>query len=95
MASPLWRQILADVLGAEIAMPSTTEGAAYGAAVLAAVGAGWYATVDDACAALVSAQPVAAPGRAGSAYAAHYSAYRQLYPDLAPWFHRADWAKAR
>ena len=30
-ASPLWRQILADVLGAELATVSTTEGAAYGA----------------------------------------------------------------
>ncbi len=31
-ASPLWRQILADVLGADIATVDTTEGAAYGAA---------------------------------------------------------------
>ena len=38
-ASPLWRQILADVLEAEIATVATTEGAAYGAGVLAAVGA--------------------------------------------------------
>ena len=30
-ASPLWRQILADVLRAEVATVSTTEGAAYGA----------------------------------------------------------------
>src|SRR3954470_17006248 len=37
-ASELWRQILADVLGAEIATVKTTEGAAYGAALLAAVG---------------------------------------------------------
>ena len=47
-ASPLWRQILADVLEAEIATVSTTEGAAYGAALLAAVGAGWFATVEAA-----------------------------------------------
>ena len=37
-ASPLWRQILADVLDAEIATVDTTEGAAYGAGLLAAVG---------------------------------------------------------
>src|SRR5207248_7994322 len=42
-ASPLWRQILADVLGADIATVTTAEGAAYGAAVLAAVGAAWFA----------------------------------------------------
>ena len=88
LASPLWRQILADVLDAEIAAPSTTEGAAYGAAVLAAVGAGWFATVDDACAALVTAQPVAAPGPDRAAYTALYDDYRALYPALAPWFHR-------
>ena len=41
-ASALWRQILADVLEAEIATVSTTEGAAYGAGLLAAVGAGWF-----------------------------------------------------
>ena len=88
LASPLWRQILADVLDAEIAAPSTTEGAAYGAAVLAAVGAGWFATVDDACAALVTAQPVAAPGPNQSVFADLYRDYRALYPALAPWFHR-------
>jgi xylulokinase len=41
-ASALWRQILADVLDAEIATVSTTEGAAYGAGLLAGVGAGWF-----------------------------------------------------
>jgi len=88
LASPLWRQILADVLDAEIAAPSTTEGAAYGAGVLAAVGAGWFATVEDACAALVTAKPVAAPGPDRAAYATLYADYRALYPALAPWFHR-------
>ena len=38
--SPLWRQILADVLGSELATVNSTEGAAYGAALLAGVGAG-------------------------------------------------------
>ena len=60
--APLWRQILADVLGAEIATVSTTEGAAYGAALLAAVGAGWFPTVEDAADAVVVATPAAAPG---------------------------------
>ena len=68
-ASPLWRQILADVLGAEIATVDTAEGAAYGAALLAAVGAGWFPTVEAAAAALVTATPVAAPGPDAPAYA--------------------------
>ena len=61
-ASPLWRQILADVLRAEIATVSTTEGAAYGAGVLAAVGAGWFESVEAAAGAWVRATPTAAPG---------------------------------
>jgi xylulokinase len=88
LVSPLWRQLLADILGAEIYVPSTTEGAAFGAAVLAAVGAGWYGSVDEAAAELVSADPVAAPGPAAAVYLEHYEAYRELYPTLAPWFHR-------
>ena len=47
-ASPLWRQILADVLGAEIATVTTSEGAAFGAGILAAVGAGWFPAVGAA-----------------------------------------------
>ena len=61
-ASPLWRQILADVLDAEIAIVETTEGAAYGAGLLAAVGAGWFPTVDAATEAVVRVTPVATPG---------------------------------
>ncbi len=38
--SPLWRQILADVMDAELVTVNTTEGAAFGAALLAGVGAG-------------------------------------------------------
>ena len=86
-ASPLWRQILADVLGAEIATVNTTEGAAYGAGILAAVGAGWYPSVDAACEALVVATPAAAPGPDAPAYAALHATFRGLYPALAPTFH--------
>ena len=87
-ASGLWRQILADVLGAEIATVNTTEGAAYGAGLLAAVGAGWYRSVEDAAATLVTATPVAAPGPDAPRYAEAHAAYRGLYPALAPTFHR-------
>ncbi len=87
LSSPTWRQILADVLQAEIAIPSTSEGAAYGAAVLAAVGCGWYATVDEACAAMVTAETVASPGRDGAVYVDGYEIYRSLYPTLARTFH--------
>jgi xylulokinase len=88
-ASPLWRQILADVLDAEIATVNTTEGAAYGAALLAAVGAGWYPEVGSATAALVTAVPSARPGPDVARYRELHEIYRGLYPAVAPTFHRA------
>ncbi|CAN5767966.1 xylulokinase [soil metagenome] len=88
LASPLWRQILADVLGAQIATLSTSEGAAYGAALLAATGAGWYPSVEATVEALVSATPVAAPAAEASIYAEAHAVYRELYPALTPSFAR-------
>jgi len=87
-ASSLWRQILADVLDAEIAIVETTEGAAYGAGVLAAVGAGWFASVEGAAAAVARATPVAAPGPEAPRYRDAHAVYRELYPALAPMFRR-------
>jgi xylulokinase len=88
-ASPVWRQILADVLEAEIATVATTEGAAYGAGVLAAVGAGWHATVQAATDAWVATTVVASPGPDAAAYRDRHATYRELYPALAATFHRA------
>lgn len=87
-ASQLWLQILADVLDAEIASVETTEGAAYGAGLLAAVGAGWFGTVESAADALVQATPVSAPGPDVPRYAEAHAVYRALYPALAPSFRR-------
>ena len=52
--SSLWRQILADMLAAELVTVNTTEGAAYGAALLAGVAAGVWPNVDAACAQTIS-----------------------------------------
>ena len=90
LASPAWRQILADILDAELVTTSTTEGAAFGAAVLAAVGAGWFADVPAAANALVRTSPAAAPGPGRAACADAHAAYRELYPALAPIFHRGQ-----
>ena len=87
-ASPLWRQILADVLGTEIATVDTTEGAAYGAGLLAAVGAGWFTSVDAATERIVRVRPVATPGPDAAVYAERHAIYRELYPALAPTFPR-------
>ncbi len=85
-ASALWCRILADVLGAEIATVTTTEGAAYGAAMLAAVGCEWFATVDAAAEALVRSTTVAAPGPDAARYRELHELYRSLYPALRPEF---------
>ena len=93
LASPTWRQILADVLDAELVTPSTTEGAAFGAAILAAVGAGWFSDVPSAATALVRVSPAASPGAARAAYSAAHIAFKELYPALSPAFHRASEAE--
>ena len=84
--SGLWRQILADVLEAEIATVATEEGAAYGTAVLAAVGAGWFDTVDDATAAAVEVTPREGPGPDAHRYREMHERYAELYPALRPTF---------
>lgn len=89
MASPLWRQILADVLEAEIATVNTTEGAAFGAAILASVGVRWFESVEAATDALVRPTVVAAPGPDAALYRVAHETYRELYPALRPFFHRA------
>ena len=79
--SPLWRQIVADVLDVSVVTVGTAEGAAFGAAVLAGVGAGWFDDVGEAHEAMVSTGEVSAP-RAADAYAEPYESYRSLYPAL-------------
>jgi xylulokinase len=85
--SPLWRQILADVLAVELATVNTTEGAAYGAALLAGVGAGVWPDVLGACQATIRTLQSTTPDPESSqAYARLYPLYRDLYPALKPTF---------
>jgi xylulokinase len=80
--SPLWRQILADALDVELVTTATTEGAAYGAALLAAVGAGRFPDVQSAVDQTVTLGDSVSPTPAASAYEALYPHYRALYPAL-------------
>jgi xylulokinase len=79
----LWRQIMASVLDAELVTVNTTEGGAYGAALLAGVGAGVWGSVAEACKVCVritgSTQPEALQV---DAYHKSYMVYRELYPAL-------------
>lgn len=82
--SELWRQIMADVLGVELVTVNTTEGAAYGAALLAGVGAGFYENVPAACEATIQITGRTSPTQATRAYQDYYPHYCALYPALAP-----------
>lgn len=85
--SRLWRQIVSDVLGVPLVGVGTVEGAAFGAGVLGAVGAGWFPSPRDAVAAMVRRGAVTEPGDTAS-YDPAYASYRSLYPALAPAFRR-------
>jgi xylulokinase len=86
--SALWRQIQADVFGTELVLVNVTEGAAFGAALLAAVGAGAYRSVEEAVKATVKVTDRTAPIAANAqAYEKLYPAYRGLYPALKGTFH--------
>jgi len=79
--SPLWRQIQADVYGHPVEIVEAEEGAAYGAALLAAVGAGIWPSVDAACSAAVRVVSRVIPQPAAVATLnVSYSAYRRIYP---------------
>jgi xylulokinase len=80
--SSLWQQILADVLGVELVTVNTTEGAAFGAALLAAVGAGVYPDVPSACRATIRLTGSTQPGESTQAYQLVYPRYQALYPAL-------------
>jgi len=80
--SALWRQMMADVFETPIALVNATEGAAYGAALLAAVGTGAYPDVRTAAKACITTSPSAAPGPDAKVYAKYYPRYKALYPLL-------------
>jgi len=87
--SPLWRQILASVLDAELVTVNTTEGAAYGAALCAGVGAAAWPSVPAACAATIQITGRTTPDGSVEAYRKLYPEYQALYPALKPSFDRA------
>ena len=81
--SPLWRQIQADVYALAVETVVAEEGAAYGAAILAGVGAGCWASVDQACDAVVRVAGRVDPDpNTCSLLQQHYQVYRRIYPAL-------------
>ena len=86
--SPLWRQILADILDVELTTVASEEGAAYGAALLAAVGTGTFPDVQTACEKVIQVTGVTKPSPASAIYNELYPIYRDLYPSLSAQFNR-------
>jgi xylulokinase len=85
--SQLWRQILADALDTELVTVNTTEGAAYGAALLAGVGIDAWTDVDTACDATIHILDRVVPQSSQvERYESFYATYRNLYPILKPTF---------
>jgi len=81
--SRLWRQIQADVYAREVELVAAEEGAAFGAAILAAVGARHFASVDEACDAVIKVASRVAPDPASSTLLQkNYAKFRRLYPAL-------------
>ena len=84
--SELWRRIMADVFNTRVQTVNVSEGAAFGAALLAGVGARIYDSVADACARIVRTKESHEPGEAVESYRQYYRVYRTLYSSVAPLF---------
>ena len=81
--SALWRQMQADVLGKTVVSMAADEGPAYGVALLAAVGAGEFASVAEACDATVKTKRQTRPAAAARrVYEKGFPLYQQLYQSL-------------
>ncbi len=85
--SPLWRKILANVLGVPLDMVATEQGPGYGGAILAMVADGKYPTVQAACDALVTVASTTEPEPELTAlYNERYERFKLIYPALKPVF---------
>ena len=81
--SPLWRQIMANVLDMTLQLPQTEQGPGYGGAMLAAVACGEYTSVADCAKALVKIKSETKPDpELVKKYNARYTVWKQYYPAL-------------
>ena len=81
--SPLWRTILANVLGIPLDLPQTEQGPGYGGAMLAMVACGTFESVQSACDALVQVADTVEPAHMFTIrYEEQYRRFRQIYPAL-------------
>ena len=82
--SPFWLQVHADTLGLPLLLTEETEACALGSAILAAVGAGHYPSIESACASMVRVAETITPDMAAhAAYEPIYARYCAAYGALA------------
>jgi len=89
--SAIWRQMLADIFEADIALVNSTEGGAFGVALLAGVGIGLWRDTREACDAVIRVTARTSPSgepAVRAQYAEAYARFRELYPALKPTFAR-------
>lgn len=87
--SELWRQIQADVFGQRAYTLQAEEGPAYGVALLAAVGAGAYKNIQEACQSTIAiASSTSVQRRAKRCYDRAFPEFQQLYRSLRDDFKR-------
>ena len=85
--SEVWKKIIANVLNAEVVSLETEQGPSYGAAILAMVGTGEYATVKEATDRIVKEKSSVLPEKdLTEKYEAKYQKFKKLYPCLKSWF---------
>jgi xylulokinase len=81
--SVFWRQMLADVFAKPVVTLETQEGSAYGAALLAMVGTGAFASVPEACKAVIrEVESVQPRPMEAKVYSEGHKRYQALYPAL-------------
>ena len=86
--SPLWCQMTADILNLKVEKIQTGEGPAFGAAILAMVGAGAFESVEAACKKLIAITETYTPNpQAVALYNKSYPIYKNLYAALKDSFH--------
>lgn len=87
--SPLWCKIMANVLDVKVDKINSAEGPAFGAAILAAVGCGKYASVEEATEKLIRViDTTEQDPELVAKYNERYEVFRSLYPTLKDTFHK-------
>ena len=79
----LWCHVLADITGKNICIPENTEASGLGAAIAAAVGAGWYPTFQEAASEMTRIDRIIGPeDQTFEEYRRLFAAYKTIYPKL-------------